>query len=136
MGEKIVAECACGQVRFQASQAPVLQLCCHCTDCRDATGDDFSLLAFFTTSVTVVAGQTSARIYVAGSGSETERLACAECGTVMFDKSARFPDLIGVFSRQIEPPFAAVATQHMWVESKLATTILPEGVVLHQRGLS
>jgi len=42
-----IDKCQCGDLRFTSRRALVVQLCCHCQDCREATSDEFSVIAFF-----------------------------------------------------------------------------------------
>ena len=119
MSSQIQATCIWGNVPFQAADPPIMQMPCHCTDCRAATGNDYSNIAFFRTKVAGISGETAPHHFVASSGNKTQREACPDCGTVMFDKSDGFPQLIGVFAQQIEPPFEFNPAAHVWVKSKL-----------------
>ncbi len=35
----INAACKCGNVSFESIKPPIIQLCCHCSDCRDASNE-------------------------------------------------------------------------------------------------
>ncbi|MFK7801993.1 MAG: GFA family protein [Anaerolineae bacterium] len=119
MTHQIQASCSCGKVTFQSAEPPIIQMTCHCADCRSATGNDYSNIAFFRTKVADISGKVAPHQFVANSGNNTQREACPDCGTVMFDKSDGFPMLVGVFAQQIEPPFEFNAAAHVWVKSKL-----------------
>ena len=41
------ASCRCGALRVQLASPAVLQLVCHCTDCRAVAGTPFSNFVFF-----------------------------------------------------------------------------------------
>ncbi len=136
MSIKILAQCRCGEVTFTSSAEPVMQLSCHCTDCREATQNDFSNIAFFKMNATEVAGELIPKNYVSDAGNKTQRDACASCGTFMFDTSEGFPGLMGVFSQQIEAPFVSAPQCHVWVQSKLPQTQLSAKRVQYEKGLS
>lgn len=130
------AVCKCGKLRFSSGQAPVLQLICHCQDCRDATGHDASSIAFFKKDAVDVAGETIAKTFTSARGNQTMRVACAECDTVLIDKSDAFPTLIGVITDHIAPPFQAAPSCHVWTRSRLPHVRIGVGLPEHLEGFS
>lgn len=111
--------CSCGAVHFVSDAEPVMQVICHCTDCREATGNDYSVTAFFRRSSCRVGGPLVGMSFIAASGNRTVREACTDCGTMVFDRSEGFPELIGVFAERLAPPFIAEPACHMWTASRL-----------------
>jgi hypothetical protein len=136
MRSEIFANCECGALSFKSSEQPVLQICCHCSDCRDATQSDFSTIAFFKSKRGQVDGNIHSKFYVAESGCTTQREACSACGSMMFDKSAGFPGLIGVFSDYIQAPFKATVNSHVWVKSKTENTVISQEEITYEEGLA
>lgn len=132
---EIKASCACGKVQFKSNNNPVIQLCCHCTDCQDALKDAYATIAFFEAKSTDTSGPIEERHYEAESGSRTVREFCSECGTAMFDKSGGFPGLIGVITKQIDAPFEENPSCHVWVRSKLPSVSIPDGMRKYDRGI-
>jgi len=53
----------------------------------------------------------------------------------MFDKSARFSVLIGIFSAQIQTPCLDVPSLHLWTRSKLGTVELSAYIKTFEKGL-
>ena len=136
MSFDIIASCKCGLLQFEARENAILQICCHCSDCREATGDPFSTIAFFKTKTTVVTGETRSSYYVAESGNKTERVRCSQCDSIMFDKSEGFPGLVGVLTQRIQAPFTTMPNCHVWIKSKLPQTVLPSGIKHYETGIS
>ncbi len=136
MSLEICTSCECGAITFISAEQPVVQICCHCNDCRDATQNDYSNIAFFKLKSTQLLGDTQSKTYKADSGNATNRESCTRCGSVMFDKSVGFPGLIGVFSHQIQPPFSAKVDSHVWVQSKSPNTIISAEVAAYEKGLT
>lgn len=136
MTSLISAACACGALQFRSSTPPVMQVICHCADCRVATGRPFCETAFFRQGPDAITGPQTAIPFVAASGASTERVACSQCRTIMFDTSERFPDIIGVIAETIAPPFVAEPACHMWVSSKAAAADIRDGLPQHAEGLS
>lgn len=128
MEPSVTASCSCGRVQFEADDKPLLQLVCHCADCREASKDDFTTTAFFLASSARVSGELSEREFTAASGSRTTRESCPNCGSFLFDRSERFPTLIGVVARNIDPPFEAEPSRHVWIKSKLPHVSVSDGL--------
>lgn len=114
-----LASCECGELRITCAEAPVVQMVCHCADCRDATGEDYSVTAFFRSSAVRTEGGIRSRSYVSARGNSTSRDACANCGAMMLDKSSGFAKLTGVFANRILPPFTPEPSLQMWTRSRL-----------------
>ena len=136
MNNEITAECSCGEIQFKSTEKPVIQLCCHCTDCREATNIDYATIAFFNSSASSVSGMLSVQNFTSELGNQTVREFCSRCGSVMFDKSEGFPALIGVMTQRISEPFEVKPSHHVWVKSKLPHVSIPLGVKQFEKGIS
>lgn len=136
MTNQILASCKCGHAQLKTQSQPILQLVCHCADCREATGDDFSIIVFFKLNAVQLLGDLMPHGFISDLGNQTERLACGQCQQMMFDKSAGFPRMFGVMAQRIAPPFVAEAKIHVWVQSKLDQVILPEGAKIFEQGMA
>jgi hypothetical protein len=133
---KFVASCQCGQLKFEASSEPALELICHCIDCQDALQADFANIAFFKIDETLVEGELAEKVYLAASDNETCRQYCDQCETIMFDRSEGFPNLIGVMVSQLQPPFEPRPACHVYVSDKKAEVKIPEGMKQYEAGIS
>lgn len=116
----ISGQCTCAKLRITSSAVPVLQLVCHCQDCRDATKQDYCVTAFFKIKDCKITGATIVQSFKTKGATRTTRESCPECGSVLFDKSERFPHLIGVFTEHLTPPFVSTPTSQVWTSSRLA----------------
>ena len=135
MSDTYSARCRCGGVQFTCSSPPVVQLVCHCTDCRDVARTPFSNFVFFRVRDAQVSGETVKREFSADSGSTTVRENCPQCGDMMFDRTSGFPKIIGVVAERLAPPFAFAPTHHVWTASKLPEVELPAGVQAYPQGV-
>lgn len=134
MTSQIIASCSCSQVTFKSAGKPVIQLCCHCKDCRDSLKTDYAEIAFFAIDTVEVKGTLSRKTYVADSGKQTARESCSDCGEVMFDRSEGFPNLLGVMSDRIQAPFESKPAFHVWTSSKLPEVKIPTGIPQYEKG--
>lgn len=132
---KIRAQCDCGKLRFETSSQPVLELCCHCLDCKDAFAADFADIAFFKCPDVSIEGEFAEKIYTAASGNKTRRQYCADCNSILFDRSEGFPNLLGVSAKQIEPPFEFTASCHIFLRDKSPELEIPAGTKRFEMGI-
>lgn len=116
----IVATCRCGSVSFRATQPPVVQFICHCSNCRTATKAAYSKIAVFARRTCHSSVAIEQWEFAAASGAKTTRDFCRRCGDVMFDCSDGFPDLVGVLAKRILKPFEFRPSHHIWTRSKLS----------------
>jgi hypothetical protein len=134
MTNTIHASCRCGAVRFQSTSGPVLQLVCHCADCRDASGDPQTNLVFFRARDSTLEGATVERCYTADSGHRTVRTLCAACGQMVTDRTEGFPKVVGVVAERLGPGFDFRPAHHVWTESRLPGTVLPQDLPCFAQG--
>lgn len=79
-------------------------------------------------------GQLTRQSFEAASGSTTHRDACRSCGTVMFDISEQYPQLIGVLASSICKPFVFEPSHHIWLQSRDARGPIEEGLLMRDKG--
>jgi hypothetical protein len=132
---ELEASCSCGKVSFKSTENPVIQLCCHCSDCQDALRSEYATIAFFRMDSTEVFGILEEKEYRADSGSRTVREFCSSCGAVMFDKSEGFPKLIGVMTQQMSAPFEATPKCHVWVKNKSPNVYIPSDMRQYEKAI-
>ena len=135
MNTTFVATCKCGGFQFKSANEPLLQLTCHCQQCREASKTPFTNFAFFKLAEAEVNGKTVIHRFIADSGTKTIRETCATCGDPLLDRTEAFPQIVGVVAERIQPPFVFQARCHVWVESKAAEVAVPEGVKAFARNM-
>ena len=135
MNTTVVASCKCGGFQFKSANEPLLQLTCHCQQCREASKTPFTNFAFFKLAEAEVNGKTVIHRFIADSGTKTIRETCATCGDPLLDRTEAFPQIVGVVAERIQPPFVFQARCHVWVESKAAEVTVPEGVKAFARNM-
>lgn len=113
-----------------------MQLICHCQDCRDATGDDYSTTAFFKTDACQISGDTVDTTFVTDEGTTTTRQACGKCGCFLFDRSERFRQLVGVFANRLASPFVVTPQGHIWTSSRLPHVTTDPDLPEYPKGIS
>ncbi|SDK65856.1 GFA family protein [Microbulbifer yueqingensis] len=87
--EPLSGGCACGQVRYECTEKPLVQFICHCRDCQYASGSAFSASVFVPRDrVTYLSGKLHHYDVMAESGRELRRQFCSACGSPI---SAHWP---------------------------------------------
>lgn len=109
--------CACGSVRFEASNDPVATRICMCRDCQKLTGGAGTVLAFFETQGVTIDGEARDFSGVAASGNVMHRAFCPNCGTPLFSRAEVRPHLIGIRVGALDDPSSVTPEAIIWTES-------------------
>ena len=87
----ILGGCACGKIRYECSERPLVQLICHCRDCQRASGSAFAAFVFVPSDRLTYSGpEIRYHDVTAESGRTLRRQFCGDCGSPV---SARWPEL-------------------------------------------
>lgn len=102
----VTASCACGRVEMTVSGTVVSMLMCSCLDCQRATGSGHATVALVPAPALRLVGQTKSFDRPSDSGATFTRHFCPECGTPLYGRSSRAPDVrmipVGFFAGQTE----------------------------------
>jgi hypothetical protein len=128
------ASCQCGNLTAEvADGAEPTVIMCHCIDCQRRSGSQFGSIAYYSAESVAVAGE--AREFARGTdtGSTFTTGFCPICGSTVYAKASRLPEITGVTVGAIAdpsfpPPLRSVYEQskHHWIE-------LPPGMTHHPR---
>ncbi len=129
------AACSCGAFTFRSSGRPLLQLVCHCTQCREVAGTPSTALVFFKAETCETSGATRTHRFTADSGHATTRETCAACGEMVLDRTEGFPHLLGVVAERLRAPFSFEPRCHVWTRNKLPEAEIPAGMRAYPGGL-
>ena len=135
MHTPVLAQCTCGSFRFKSAREPILQLTCHCVQCRQVSNAPFTNFAFFKVAESELEGKTVVHSFTADSGTKTVRETCASCGEMLLDRTEGFPQIIGIVADRIQAPYEFQARCHVWVESKCADVTVPDGIKAFARNM-
>jgi hypothetical protein len=74
--------CACGRIRYECSEQPIIGVVCHCRDCQRASGSAFSALLVVPSDRLKFSGNELKFHSIKGeSGRTAQRGFCSECGS-------------------------------------------------------
>jgi len=120
----VQASCDCGKLSITAKSRPVLQLVCHCNDCREATGKAFTEVAFFAPGGYEVHGLSRAESRAGGTGLGKVYYSCDECKAPLYATVNAVGGSAGVIASRLSP-FTFRPMLHVWTSEKQPDTRLP-----------
>ena len=129
MAEIFEGSCACGNVRYRLSTAPMFVNCCHCRDCQRQTGSAFVINAVIETDrITLLSGQPEPVLVPTDSRRPHDIYRCATCHTALWSDYGRRPRLRFVRVGTLDNPAALPPNAHIFTRSKLPWIDLPKSV--------
>jgi hypothetical protein len=97
--------CACGAVRYELAEEPILQLICHCTDCQKASGSEFSKVLFVAADRLSMLGREPKFYSVkANSGRTMNRGFCDTCGSPVMIRRPEIPQIEFLQAGSLDDP--------------------------------
>jgi len=124
---KISARCECGALALHINEAPVVQLVCHCSDCRDFSGMPYTELAFFQPDGCSVHGKTNSTVMKGGTGFDKTHNSCASCQTPLYVRVAALNGASAVIANRLSP-FKFEPQAHIWTSEKDDSVTIPTGI--------
>ena len=127
---KITGGCLCGEIRYEANEAPIDAGICHCSLCQKSTGSAFMVIAGFNwTSLRFTRGKP--RRYK--SSAIMEKGFCPTCGSLLFDqyleRTARSnPDMVWIQLGTLDHPESVAIKWHSGIESQLPWAHIDDGL--------
>lgn len=126
------ASCQCGQLNVEVPGFTMAVVVCHCRACQKRSGSPFGEAAYYPNEQIVVSGATKKFSRPTDLGGNFEQFFCPECGTTVFMRGAKNPDVtgipIGLFdSEHSMRPIRSVweEMRHDWVEIPTALQHFP-----------
>jgi len=115
----IEGSCLCGEVRYRAEGPIQWMACCHCTQCRKASGAEFatngSVLA---SGFSLVKGEELLRDYEWSPGHT--RVFCGRCGSPLFKRMADHPQFVRLRLGCVDSEIDQRAAFHTFVSERPA----------------
>ena len=120
--------CACGQVRYRLTSAPLFVNCCHCLSCQRQTGNAFVInLLIEVDRVQLLAGSPVPIDVPRDDGSFQTIFRCSACQIAVWSIYSR-PQVKFVRAGTLDDPASVAPGAHIFVRSKLPWVSLPASV--------
>jgi hypothetical protein len=97
--------CACGEIRYECTSAPVMMVHCHCRDCQRASGGPFSSFVIVPAAAFELR-QGALRFHASPSemGGQTHRGFCSKCGSPIQGKPDAAPHIVAIRTASLDDP--------------------------------
>ncbi len=113
--------CLCGGVRYRARGPLQAMACCHCVECRKASGAEFATNATIDTSrFELIEGEALLRGYESSPG--TERVFCGRCGSPILKRSGEKPETIRLRLGCLDTPLDQKPSVRVFLAEKASWT--------------
>ena len=97
--------CACGAIRYEINDKPVVENHCQCRDCQRRSGTGHgSYLVFSDRAKATITGEARTWRVAGDSGNEKIHAFCANCGTPVYLAFAAMPTVIAVHACSLDAP--------------------------------
>jgi hypothetical protein len=127
MTTNLTGGCACGQVRYECTAAPLFAAHCHCRDCQKAGGGQMATVAGVPSdAVRVLQGETRSFHYAGSSGQGLDRHFCATCGARLFtNKAGAMPGVTFLAVGNLDEPGKITPSMHIFTASAQPWATIP-----------
>jgi hypothetical protein len=102
--------CLCGQLRYSFEGKPKFIGKCYCGDCHKESGSGHITFLTVPGSAIGTTGERREFSKLGGSGQETTRTFCPDCGTTIFSHPTMLGDMRVVRAGTLDDPAGVVAT--------------------------
>ena len=130
--------CLCGAVRYSVAGRPIRVTNCYCRFCQRATGSTHMCEPIWPEDLISLLGDEP-ETYVTtseGSGKQVYVHFCRACGTKLYLRFERFPDVVGVYGGTLDHPATALAgaeDSRIFLDEASMGSIIPAGVKTWRR---
>ncbi|WP_138440472.1 GFA family protein [Marinobacter alexandrii] len=121
------AHCQCGALKLRITDVPVVQLVCHCSDCRNLSGMPYVEAAFFKSDACSADGKVDATTVKGSTGSDKTYYSCAVCKTPLYVRVTALNGAWAVMADRLSP-FTFKPQAHIWTSQKADDVQIPTGI--------
>lgn len=90
MTKTLTGGCSCGNIRYECSENPIVQLICHCRDCQQSSGSAYAPIVFVPSDrLSFTKAKPKYHEVTTATNRKLQRSFCSKCGCPV---SGRWPD--------------------------------------------
>lgn len=128
-------KCMCGHVQYEAAGDPENASYCHCEDCKRATGGPYTVGVLVKLSdLHIISGAVKGYTSIADSGREITREFCPECGSPLFTRAEKCPDLVFLKAGSLDDPEVVKPGCQTWTQHAVPWAYIDEALPCYTQG--
>ncbi|MFT7305653.1 MAG: hypothetical protein ACI9P7_000913 [Candidatus Azotimanducaceae bacterium] len=131
--DTINIHCQCGALSLRVKGPPIVQLVCHCRDCKEATNLPYIECAFFESTACSSQGSSTLSAMKGSSGYDKSYFSCESCRTTMYARVNALNGAWAVVANQ-QASFTFEPEAHIWTSEKASDVSIPESAVQSSSG--
>ncbi len=121
--------CLCGAVRYECPGDPGNASYCHCDDCKRATGGPYTVgVLVRAADLRILSGQVKGYTAIADSGRKIPRQFCPECGSPLFTRAEKCPDLVFLKAGSLDEPQRVKPSCQTWTRRAVPWAYIDESL--------
>ncbi len=128
------AQCQCGQFRLTVGESPGSVVACHCLACQRRSGSPFGVIAYYPVETVRIEGEGTAYERDTDEGNRFTTIFCPHCGSTLFVRVGKHPQLIGVPVGAFADPAFPPPARSVWEVSRHGWVAMPDGIAHFPRG--
>ena len=117
-----------------ADDAEPMVVMCHCIDCQKRSGSQFGSIAYYPTESVTLAGDAREFSRGTDSGNLFTTGFCPTCGSTVYARASRVPEIVGVTVGSIADPAFPRPVRSVYEQSRHHWIDLPAEMAHHPRG--
>ena len=123
------ASCQCGKLTATIDDGvDPMVVTCHCIDYQKRSGSPFGTMAYYPNAQVALSGEASEFSRPTDSGNTYTTGFCPICGSTLYGKASRFPDIVGVTLGTIADPAFPPPARSVYEQSRHHWIAMPEEV--------
>jgi hypothetical protein len=126
--------CACGALRYELSEPPLMVYNCHCRNCQKISGSAFATpMTVMEASLSFTRGRPSRINWVSDAGNERYGLFCGSCGSRIANGQVRSKGTMSLRSGTLDDTTWVKPAGDIWTRSAQPWASFVEGGVHVER---
>jgi len=127
--------CFCNAIQFELQSKVQSAYYCHCRDCQIFSGSAFHVLGVIDhRSINMLQGNMAEFKHHTNSENVMTRTFCPDCGTPLFVRSTRYPEIQMFVLSTLDNPELVAPSFQIWCDSKMPWLEERDGLVSFSRG--
>jgi len=127
--------CLCGAVRYECSGDTEAASYCHCDDCKKATGGPYTVgVLVEAAKLRIICGRVKGYTTTADSGRKITREFCPSCGSPLFTRAEKCPNLVFLKAGCLDEPELIKPSCQTWTKRAVGWAYIDEKLPCYPEG--